>query len=116
MTPATIQDMQAALAHNTAMVIDIREPHEHATGVAAGAVLMPIGQIGARLAEIPKPNAALENNVVQEVLIVCRTQGRSPPVAMQLVQMGYSNVRYVRGGMSEWASLGLPMVAPQSPQ
>jgi rhodanese-related sulfurtransferase len=37
-----------------AVLIDIREPQEHATGVAKNAQLLPMQQLGTRLSEIPK--------------------------------------------------------------
>lgn len=88
------------------LLIDIREPHEHATGVAAGAKLLPMRQLGQRLAEIPKDSQ-------QPVLLICNTQNRSKATLKALrEQGGYSHVRYVDGGMSEWARRGWPMVAP----
>ena len=38
-----------------ALLVDVREPHEHATGVARGAKLLPMREIGARLAEMKSP-------------------------------------------------------------
>lgn len=35
-----------------AILVDIREPTEHATGVAAGARLLPMRQLGARIGEM----------------------------------------------------------------
>lgn len=89
-----------------ALMIDIREPHEHASGVASGAKLLPMRQLGQRLAEIPKDSK-------QPVLLICNTQNRSKATLKALrEQGGYSHVRYVDGGMSEWARRGWPMVAP----
>ena len=51
----TLDDMRLALETASAPVIDIREPHEHATGVAKDVKLIPMSQLGARLAELPKP-------------------------------------------------------------
>ncbi|MEY4754456.1 MAG: hypothetical protein RJA44_2131 [Pseudomonadota bacterium] len=85
------------------VVFDIREPQEHATGVASGARLLPLSQLGARLGEIPKD---------QPVLLMCNTQNRSRKAAEALWQRGYTQVRYVQGGMSQWAARGWPMVAP----
>jgi rhodanese-related sulfurtransferase len=31
----------------------------------------------------------------------------------KLKEQGYQNIRYVDGGMSQWAAKGWPMVAPQ---
>jgi rhodanese-related sulfurtransferase len=88
-----------------AVLIDIREPMEHATGVAAGAQLLPMRQIGARLAEIP-----LDPD--KPVLLICNTQNRSKPTLSALRERGYRHVRYVEGGMSDWARRGWPLVKP----
>ena len=88
-----------------AVLIDIREPVEHASGVARGARLLPMSQLGQRLAEIPAdPN--------QPVLLVCNTQNRSSRTLKALRERGYGNVRFVEGGMSEWARRGWPLVKP----
>jgi rhodanese-related sulfurtransferase len=88
-----------------AVLIDIREPNEHATGVARGARLLPMSQLGQRLAEIPTdPN--------QPVLLVCNTQNRSSRTLKTLRERGYGNVRFVEGGMSEWVRRGWPVVKP----
>jgi len=96
---------RAELQAGRAIVIDIREPEEHATGVAAGARLLPMRQIAARLAEIP-------TDPQLPVLLICRTQNRSGATLKKLRANGYGHVRYVRGGMSEWARRGWPMVKP----
>lgn len=89
-------------------MIDIREPKEHATGVAPGAVLLPMSQLAQRLAEIPdRPD--------QPVLLICNTQNRSSATLRALRERGYAQVRYVNGGMREWARRGWPMVKPTSP-
>jgi rhodanese-related sulfurtransferase len=87
------------------VLIDIREPDEHATGVAAGATLLPMSQIGRRLAEIP-------TDAAKPVLLICNTQNRSGRTLRALRERGYAHVRYVDGGMSEWARRGWPMVKP----
>ena len=47
------------------------------------------------------------------VLLICNTQNRSSAVLRALRERGYGHVRYVVGGMSEWARRGWPMVAPR---
>ena len=103
--PVTIDMARAAAEAGRALLVDVREPHEHATGVARGAKLLPMREIGARLAEIPKDAA-------QPVLLICNTQNRSRAVWQALRERGYTNVRYVEGGMSEWTRRGLPVVKP----
>lgn len=91
-----------------AILIDIREATEHATGVAAGAKLLPMSQLRLRLAEIPSDSSKL-------VLLICQTQVRSSTVQRALRAANdktYGHIRFVPGGMSEWAKRGWPMVKP----
>ena len=88
-----------------AVLIDIREPAEHASGVARGAQLLPMRQLATRLAEIP-------TDPRRPVLLICNTQNRSSATARALRQRGFAHVRYVQGGMSEWVRRGWPIVAP----
>lgn len=102
--------LEAARAEHEAgraVLIDIREPEEHATGVAAGARLLPMRQLKQRLHEIPV-------NPDQPVLLICNTQNRSSATLRALRERGYGHVRYVNGGMSEWARRGWPMVKPSA--
>ncbi len=60
-------------------------------------------QLSQRIHEIPtRPD--------QPVLLICNTQNRSKATLRALREQGYSHVRYVDGGMSEWARRGWPMV------
>jgi rhodanese-related sulfurtransferase len=87
------------------LMFDIREPAEHATGIADGARLLPMSQLKQRLGEIP-------NDPAQPVLLICNTQNRSSKVVQAMKDAGWTNVRYVHGGMSDWAKKGWPMVKP----
>ena len=98
---------QARADHEAGRVvlIDIREPQEHATGVAAGAQLLPMSQLAQRLAEIPQ-------SADKPVYLICNTQNRSQATLGALLEQGYRHVHYVHGGMREWALRGWPMVPP----
>jgi rhodanese-related sulfurtransferase len=102
-TSVSLDFARAEQAAGHVTLIDIREPDEHATGVAAGARLLPMSRLGSRLGEIPKD---------QPVLLVCNTQNRSSKVAAALRERGYTNVRFVEGGMSEWNRRHWPVVNP----
>ncbi len=103
----SLEAARSALESGRSLVVDIREPVEHATGVAAGARLLPMSQLRQRLAEIP-------NDPAKPVLLICNTQNRSSRTLKALRETGgYTNVRYVEGGMSEWAKRGWPMVKPE---
>lgn len=87
-----------AWADGAAVLIDVREPSEHATGHIPGVTLIPMGQVADRLDEIPED---------QPVIFTCRTGRRSLAVATQLRELGYDNVYSQRGGITEWQAMGL---------
>lgn len=90
----------------TAVLIDVREPHEHAQGVAPNAVLLPKSQLEQRLSLVPVDPA-------KPVYLICATQNRSRATLKSLRERGgYAHVRYVQGGMTEWKQQGLPIVRP----
>jgi rhodanese-related sulfurtransferase len=104
----SLDEARARFEAGEVILIDIREPREHATGVAAGAKLLPMSQLNQRLAEIPTDPG-------KPVFLICNSQNRSPAVLRALRNTGgYGHVRYVHGGMSEWAKRGWPMVKPAS--
>ena len=100
-----LETARAVVEAGQARLVDLREPQEHATGVVRGAHLLPTSQLRTRLGEIPRDPA-------QPVLLICQTQSRSSKVAATLREQGYTNVRYVHGGMGGWASKGWPVVPP----
>lgn len=101
----TLEVARTELNSGKATLFDVREPHEHAEGVAQGARLLPMRQLAARLSEIPRDSKT-------PVLLICRTQNRSSATLKFLREKGYTNVRFVQGGMSEWSRRGWPLVRP----
>ncbi|WP_290855854.1 rhodanese-like domain-containing protein [Hamadaea sp.] len=85
-----------------AYLLDVREPDEWSAGHAPGAVHLPMMEIPVRLAEIPQEG---------DVVVVCRSGGRSGQVVAYLQQQGYDNVVNLDGGMLDWAAAGRPMVS-----
>ncbi len=76
-------------------ILDVREPHEYAI-VNLGAPLIPVGQIGRRLNELPQ-----DRNT--EIVVHCKTGGRSQKAAQELRANGYTNVSNLAGGITAWA-------------
>ena len=76
-------------------ILDVREPHEYAI-VNLGAPLIPVGQIGQRLNELPASKAT-------EIVVHCKTGGRSQKAAQELRANGYTNVKNLAGGITAWA-------------
>ena len=99
----TISPAEALRRHRAgAVLVDVREPHEHLTGHADGA----IGVAQAVLAA--DPAVALPDRE-EEVLLICQMGGRSLKAAEALQVAGYRRVASVQGGTTRWAAEGLPM-------
>jgi hypothetical protein len=62
----SLETARTDLESGQAVLIDIRETNEHATGVAKGAKLLPMSGLGARLAEIPTTSD-------KPVYLICNT-------------------------------------------
>ncbi|GAA0810880.1 rhodanese-like domain-containing protein [Spirilliplanes yamanashiensis] len=86
----------------SAYLLDVREPDEWAAGHAPGAHHLPMMEVPARIAEIPEDG---------DVVVVCRSGGRSAQVTAYLMQHGWDNVRNLAGGMGAWQDAGRELVS-----
>ncbi|MDQ4501430.1 rhodanese-like domain-containing protein [Sinomonas sp. ASV322] len=82
-------------------LLDVREDYEWEAGHAEGALHIPMDQLPARLGELDPD---------EDLLVVCRTGGRSARVTGWLVDQGYSAMNVV-GGMDAWLEAGRPIVS-----
>lgn len=85
-----------------AYLVDVREPDEWEAGHAPGAHHLPMMEVPGRLADIPRDG---------DVVVVCRSGGRSGQVVAYLTANGWDNVRNLAGGMRLWASAGRALVS-----
>jgi rhodanese-related sulfurtransferase len=82
-----------------ALIVDVREPNEYTQLRARGAVLLPLGRLNGRAKDLPRD---------RELLLMCRTGGRSQNATQFLQAQGFSNVTNVSGGIVAWHAAGLP--------
>ena len=83
-----------------AVLIDVRQPEEWQQGHVPGAMLIPLGSLRDRVAEVPRD---------RDVLLICRSGNRSGTAQRQLLELGYDRVFNVSGGMNAWTHSGLPV-------
>ena len=77
------------------VVIDVREPAEHALGTVPGAVTVPVGEVltwDELLGQVPDG----------PVVVYCKTGPRARRAAAHLVKIGHPDVRVMTGGMLAW--------------
>lgn len=83
-----------------AVLVDVREPEEWRSGHAPKARHIPLAQLSARAKDLPAN---------RQILLVCRSGNRSARAA-KLLAGQRADVANVRGGMSAWQRMGLPVV------
>ncbi|CAN5905517.1 hypothetical protein BH23ACT2_BH23ACT2_26490 [soil metagenome] len=88
---------EAARRHSAdTPVLDVREPEEYVDGHVPGAVLMPLATVADRVGEVPTD---------REVLVICKSGGRSAKAAEHLRAQGVNAVN-VAGGTQGWIDAG----------
>jgi rhodanese-related sulfurtransferase len=108
--PTDPQESQTMFAHQLptaeaasvpagAALLDVREQDEWDAGHVDGALHIPIGEVVARIGELPD----------ERLYVLCRVGGRSAQVVQYLVAQGRDAVN-VDGGMFAWEAAGRPMV------
>lgn len=81
-------------------LVDVREVKEFndELGHIAGARLIPLGELGARLGELDKS---------APTVVYCRSGARSARATLLMRQNGFERVANLSGGMLRWRALGL---------
>ncbi len=76
------------------LVIDVREPDEWSLGHLSSARLIPKGELLEHVDELTS---------AREIVLYCRSGQRSGQSARQLIELGFSHVKSLKGGINAWA-------------
>jgi rhodanese-related sulfurtransferase len=101
-----IPEVPAAGVPDDAFLLDVREPDEWAAGHAPGARHIPLGELSARSAELPRDIA---------VYVICRSGARSARATQALTGAGWQALN-VADGMHGWDAAGRPMITDSGAQ
>ena len=94
MESITTAELRTALAGNfQGLLIDVREPEEHAAAHIDGARLIPLKTLQAELSSLPQDH---------DILIHCKSGGRSAKAVQLLLDHGFTRVKNVTGGIDAW--------------
>jgi len=104
MTPADVDHIDPVESKRRvdagALLLDVRNPNEWQAGHAEGAAWIPMRELAERQEELPTD---------REIVVICKTGGRSAQVAQALVASGYGAVN-VAGGSKAWQASGMSIV------
>jgi rhodanese-related sulfurtransferase len=75
-------------------LLDVRQAWEHERARIENSILIPMGEISSRVAELDPET---------EVVVICHHGGRSMQVAAFLERQGFSSVYNLTGGVDAWA-------------
>lgn len=95
----------ATIATGIPIIVDVRTPEEFAAGRIQGAVNLDVEDLPAFT------DGVAELDPAQTYAVYCRTGSRSATATDYLVQVGFTSVIELDGGIVAWAEAGLP-VAP----
>jgi rhodanese-related sulfurtransferase len=91
--------LKKRLDDGSAVLIDIREPHEHARERIEGARLVPLSRF----------NAEDFGNVRDKTAVFhCHSGGRTSANARLLMSTGFRDTYHLAGGIVAWKAAGLP--------
>ncbi len=95
--PHGLEELQAPV-----QILDVREEEEFTgpLGHIGGAVLIPLGQLAARVEELVRE---------RPVVAVCRAGSRSAQAVAILQQAGFGEIANLNGGMLRWRAEGYPV-------
>jgi rhodanese-related sulfurtransferase len=75
------------------VLLDVRTNEEYAQGHLEGSILIPLDQIPARYQEL---------DTDREIIVYCRSGRRSGLATRKLLELGFGNVKNMRGGIIAW--------------
>jgi adenylyltransferase/sulfurtransferase len=94
MESITTTELHSILTGNfEGLLIDVREPAEHAIARIDGARLIPLKTLPDVLDSLPRD---------REILVHCKSGGRSARAVQLLLDHGFNRVKNVSGGIDAW--------------
>lgn len=90
------------LFNDDALILDVREDKEFASGHIPKAKHIPLGKLGSRIQELDKFKS-------QPILVTCRSGQRSARACGMLKKAGFETVYNQAGGILAWERANLPI-------
>ena len=95
-----IEELEDLTGAGKVYLLDVREDWEYKRGRVPGAISIPLGQLTARAAELPKD---------KPYAVICQSGVRSLSGADYLLSQGFEGAVSVKGGTGAWAVSNRPL-------
>ncbi|MBI4300437.1 MAG: rhodanese-like domain-containing protein [Chloroflexi bacterium] len=102
----SVQEAKDMIDKGNLQIVDVREPNEYASGHIAGALLIPVGSVLARRAELSSD---------KEILFVCKVGQRSALACEMASAVGRAKLFNLEGGTDAWIAQGYSVVNGDTP-
>ena len=102
-TPSQLASIVSSPEREHIVLLDVREPAEHAVARIDGSVLMPMGDVPGRANHELDPDA--------HIVTICHHGVRSMNVAVWLRNQGFERTQSLRGGIDAWSAQVDPTIA-----
>jgi rhodanese-related sulfurtransferase len=101
-TDISVEQLEAALANKDFSLINVHIPYEGE--LPQTDAFVPFNEIEANLSQLPADKDA-------PIVLYCRSGRMSTDAAEELVELGYTNIVEVDGGMQAWEAAGNELIS-----
>ena len=99
----TAQELVNLMNRDQALIVDVRDPNDFSQGHIVNSMNIPFAALARRIDE-------LEKFKEKPLVIACKMGQQSGAAGTMLRKAGFQNVARLRGGLTEWRSLNMPVV------
>jgi rhodanese-related sulfurtransferase len=97
----SVQQAKEMIDKGDVFILDVRTQEEYNTGHIRNSTLIPVQDLSKRLNEVPRD---------RDILVYCRTGGRSTAASEILANNGFTRIYNMKGGITEWTKAGYEVV------
>jgi rhodanese-related sulfurtransferase len=100
-TDISVQQAKEMIDKGDVFTLDVRTQEEYNAGHIRNSTLIPLQDLSKRLNEVPRD---------RDILVYCKTGGRSTAASEILVNNGFTRIYNMKGGITEWTKAGYEIV------
>lgn len=103
----SVLEMPTLQRKGKSIIIDVNKAEHYAAGHIPKSVNFPLEGLSA-------DDAALMKHKDKTTILVCQTGSRSATAAKKLVEIGFTNLHILRGGIISWTKENMPIASTKN--